>query len=83
MIAPLLAAAAIIQVSTPDWGCVNGPKVDGLPVLYCRTFPPPIAEAVMTRPIFEPVDTRGILNAPLVPPPLGPNRFRPKREVTE
>lgn len=82
MINALAVTAAIIQVSTPGWACVVGPKVDGLPVVYCSS-PPPIAEAVMTRPIFEPVDVDAILQRQLTPPPLGRNRFRPKREPVE
>ena len=82
MIAPLIAAA-VIQVSSPSWYCARGPIVDGLPTLHCLMPPRPIAEAVMTRPIFEPVDTREYLDRPAILPPMGRTRFRPKREPTE
>lgn len=83
MIAPLLAAAVIIQASSPDWYCTKGPKVDGIHTLHCLMASHPWDEMVMTRPMFEPVDVDKILQMELRPPPLGRNRFRPKREPTE
>lgn len=65
----------MIWLTVALWACKTTAfdPVDMMPLIYCG---PP--QPVTTRPIIGPA-----YEVELIPPPLGRNRFRPKRLPTE